>query len=116
MDRTTLPKVDKADTSSVEDPMAQALVARLGGKAPNDAPVDDDPNLLNFFTAVSWIGCQKSFLPQKYCPDPGKPDGPVFVTPDADLAISVFSNEDVDGDFRTRLWLASLVVLPSANF
>jgi hypothetical protein len=116
MDRTTLPKVDKADTSSVEAPMAQALVARSGGKTPNDAPVDDDPNLLNFFIAVSWIGCQTSFLPHKYCPDPGKPDGLVFVTPDADLAICVFSHEDVDGDFRTRLWLASLVVLPSANF
>jgi hypothetical protein len=26
-----------------------------------------------------------------------KPDGPVFMTPDADLAISVFSHEDVEG-------------------
>jgi hypothetical protein len=53
MDRTTLPKVDKADTSSVEAPTAQALVAQSGSKASDDAPVDDDPDLLNFVTAVS---------------------------------------------------------------
>jgi hypothetical protein len=35
-DRTTQPKVDKADTSSVEAPMAQALVARSGKKASDD--------------------------------------------------------------------------------
>jgi hypothetical protein len=38
-----------------------------------------------------------SNLPQKYRPDPGKPDGPIFVTPDAGLATSVFSHEDVEG-------------------
>jgi hypothetical protein len=38
------------------------------------------------------------------------------VTPNAGLAISVFSHEDVESDFRTRLWLASLVLLPSTNF
>jgi hypothetical protein len=37
--------------------MAQALVARLGSKASNDIPFDDDPRLLNFVTAVSWIAC-----------------------------------------------------------
>jgi hypothetical protein len=33
--------------------MAQALVTQSGGKAPNDAPVDDDCNLLNFVVVVS---------------------------------------------------------------
>jgi hypothetical protein len=58
----------------------------------NDAPVDDDPDLLNFVMTVSWIGCWTSFLAQKYLPDTGKSDGTVFVTPDAGLAISVFSH------------------------
>jgi hypothetical protein len=116
MDRTTPTKVDKADTSSAEGPMAQALVARLRSKASNDAPVDNDPDLLNFVAVVSWVGCWTSFLPQKYWLDLGKPDDPVFVTPDAGLAIFVFSHEDVEGDFWMRLWLASLVLLPSANF
>jgi hypothetical protein len=38
------------------------------------------------------------------------------VTRDAGLATSIFSHEDVEGDFWTRSWLASLVLLPSANF
>jgi hypothetical protein len=80
MDRTTPPQVDKADTSSTEAPTTQALVARLGSKAPNDAPIDDDPDLLNFTAAVSWTGCWTSFLPQKYWSDPGKPDGPIWET------------------------------------
>jgi hypothetical protein len=46
----------------------------------------------------------------------GKPDGLIFMTPDASLAISVFSHEDVEGDFWARSWLASLVLLSSANF
>jgi hypothetical protein len=46
----------------------------------------------------------------------GKPDGLIFMTPDASLAISVFSHEDIKGDFWTRSWLASLVLLSSANF
>jgi hypothetical protein len=50
---TTLPKVDKVDTSSAKAPTAQALVARLRSKAPDDAPVDNDLNLLNFIVAVS---------------------------------------------------------------
>jgi hypothetical protein len=49
-------------------------------------------------------------------PDPGKPDGLIFVTLNACLAISVFSHEDVEGGFWMRSWLASLVLLPSANF
>jgi hypothetical protein len=102
MDRTTLPKVDKADTSSVEAPTAQALVAQSGSKASDDAPVDDDPDLLNFVTAVSWIGHRMNTLSQKYWSDPGKSDGSVFMTSDAGLVISVFSHEDVEGDFWTR--------------
>jgi hypothetical protein len=38
------------------------------------------------------------------------------MTPDPGLAISVFSHEDVEGDFWTRSWLASLILLPSTNF
>jgi hypothetical protein len=38
------------------------------------------------------------------------------VTSNAGLAISIFSHEDVEGDFWTRSWLASLVLLPLANF
>jgi hypothetical protein len=45
---TTPPKEDKVDTSSVEAPMAQALVARLGSKAPDDNLRDDELDLLNF--------------------------------------------------------------------
>jgi hypothetical protein len=76
-DRTTPPKVDKADTSLVEAPTAQALVVQLGSKTPDDAPIDDHPYPLNFAVAVSWIVGWMNFLPQKYWPDPGKPDGPV---------------------------------------
>jgi hypothetical protein len=57
MDRITLPKVDKVNTSSVETPTAQTLVTRSGSKASDDAPVDDDPDLLNFVAALFWIGC-----------------------------------------------------------
>jgi hypothetical protein len=53
MVRATLSKVDKADTSSVEAPTAQALVARPESKAPDDTPFDDDPNFLNFIVAAS---------------------------------------------------------------
>jgi hypothetical protein len=57
MDRTTPPKVDKADISSTEAPTAQALVTRSRSKMLDDISIDDDPNLLNFVAAVSWIGC-----------------------------------------------------------
>jgi hypothetical protein len=57
-----------------------------------------------------------NFLPQKYWPDPGKPDGPIFMTPNAGLATSVFSHEDVECDFWMRSRVASLVLLPSTNF
>jgi hypothetical protein len=103
MDRTTPSKVNKENTSSAEAPTTQALVARLRSKASDDAPVDNDPDLLNFVTAVFWIGCWMGFLPQKYWHDPGKPDGPIFVTPDVSLSISVCSHKDVECDFWMRL-------------
>jgi hypothetical protein len=46
----------------------------------------------------------------------GKLDDSIFVTPDASLAISVFSHEDIEGGFWMRSWIASLVLLPLANF
>jgi hypothetical protein len=60
MVHTTLPKQDKADTSSVEAPTAQALVARPGSEAPDDSLGDDDPNVLNFATGNSEIICRMS--------------------------------------------------------
>jgi hypothetical protein len=39
---TTLPKVDKVETSLVEAPTVSALVVRPGSKVPNDTPSDDD--------------------------------------------------------------------------
>jgi hypothetical protein len=42
MDCTTPPKEDKADISSIEAPTAQALVARLRSKAPDDNLGDND--------------------------------------------------------------------------
>jgi hypothetical protein len=56
---TTPPVDDKADKSSTEDPRAQALVAQLGSKVPNDAPIDDDLGLLNFTMMVSWCHIPK---------------------------------------------------------
>jgi hypothetical protein len=55
--RTTLPKVDKVGTSSMEVPMAQALVARPRSKAPDGNLADDDPGLLNFTAVESEIIC-----------------------------------------------------------
>jgi hypothetical protein len=115
MDYTTPSKVDKANTSSAKAPMAQALVARSRSKASDDALVDDNPDLLNFVMAVSWICCWTSFRPQKYWPNSEKLDGSVFMIPDVTLIISIFSHEDVKGVFWMRSWLASLVLLPSAN-
>jgi hypothetical protein len=46
----------------------------------------------------------------------GKLDGLIFMIPNANLAISVFSNEHVEDGFWMRSWLASLVLLPSTNF
>jgi hypothetical protein len=75
---TTPPKEDKVDTSSAEAPMAQTLVVRLGSKALDDNLVDDDLNLLNFITVESEIVCQMSFRLQKYWPNSGKPDCPIW--------------------------------------
>jgi hypothetical protein len=46
----------------------------------------------------------------------GKLDGLIFMIPNANLAISVFSHEHVEDGFWMRSWLASLVLLPSTNF
>jgi hypothetical protein len=51
---------DKVDTSSVEAPMAQALVARPRSKAPDDTLADDDPDLLTFDALESNTVCQMS--------------------------------------------------------
>jgi hypothetical protein len=45
----------------------------------------------------------------------GKLNDPIFVTPDASPAISVFSHEDVKDGFQMRLQLAYLVLLPLTN-
>jgi hypothetical protein len=50
---TTLPKVDKVDTSSAEDPTAQALAAQPRSKASDDYLIDDDLDLLNFVAVES---------------------------------------------------------------
>jgi hypothetical protein len=53
----TTPPEDKVDTSSVEAPTAQAFVAQLGSKAPDDSLVEDDPNLLKFDVVEFEIVC-----------------------------------------------------------
>jgi hypothetical protein len=60
MVRTTLPKVDKAGTSSAEVPTTHAIVARPGSKASDDDLVDDDPSLMNFTMVESEIVCWMS--------------------------------------------------------
>jgi hypothetical protein len=60
MVRTTLPKVDKAGTSSAEVPTTHALVARLGSKVLDCNLADDDPGLLHFTVAESKIVYQTS--------------------------------------------------------
>jgi hypothetical protein len=57
MARTTPPKEDKAATSSVETPMAQALAARLGNKVLDDTLAYDNLGLLNFDAVESKILC-----------------------------------------------------------
>jgi hypothetical protein len=90
-------------------------VARSESKAPNDAPVDGNPDLLNFVAAVSWIGCQMSFLPQKYWPNPGKLDG-LISRPLIPALPSLYLAMSVEGNFWMRSWLVSLILFPSANF
>jgi hypothetical protein len=41
-------------------------VDKVNTSSADDAPVDDDPDFLEFAVAVPWIGCWTSFLPQKY--------------------------------------------------
>jgi hypothetical protein len=60
MVHTTLPKVDKAGTISVEVPTAQTLVARQESKALDGNLADDDTGLLNFATVESEIICRTS--------------------------------------------------------
>jgi hypothetical protein len=55
--RTTPPKEEKMDTSSVEAPTAQALMARPRSEVLDDYTVDDDPSLMNLVTVESWIAC-----------------------------------------------------------
>jgi hypothetical protein len=74
MVRTTLSKVDKADTSSAEAPMTRALVAQPGSKASNDNLTDDDPDLLHFDVVESGITFWTSSLLQMCWPDSGKPN------------------------------------------
>jgi hypothetical protein len=57
---TTLPKVDKVGTSSVEVPIAQALMARPRSKASDDDLVDDDPGFPYFVAMESKTICRMS--------------------------------------------------------
>jgi hypothetical protein len=58
MVRTTPPKEDKVDTSSMEVCTAQTLVTRPGSKASDDNLADDDPELLALIVAESEIVCE----------------------------------------------------------
>jgi hypothetical protein len=75
---TTLPKEEKASTSSVEAPRAQALVDRPGSKVSDDTLADDDPDLLNFTAAESEIVCRTSSWLESCWPNSGKSDCPVW--------------------------------------
>jgi hypothetical protein len=74
MVRTTLPKEDKVDTSSVEAPTAPAFVAQPGSKTSDDNFTEDDPGLLNFVTIESKIISQMSSRLQRFWPDSRQPD------------------------------------------
>jgi hypothetical protein len=77
-DHTTTPKKDKVGTSSVEVPTAQALVARLESKAPDDTLIDDDPDLLTSGAVESKIIYRMSSRLQSDWPDSGKLDCPIW--------------------------------------
>jgi hypothetical protein len=62
------------DTSSVEAPTAQALVARLGSKVLNDNLAGNDLVLLNFTTVEPEIVWQMSSQLYRCWLDLGKPD------------------------------------------
>jgi hypothetical protein len=78
MDCTTPPKENKVGTSSTEAPMAQALVARLKSKTPDDNLGGDTPNLLNVAVVGFEIACRMSSQLQMCWPDTGNPDCPVW--------------------------------------
>jgi hypothetical protein len=101
--RTTPPKEDKVDTSSVEVPIIQALVAQPGSKTSDDNLADDDPDLLNFVAMGSEIICQMSSWLQTCWPYSGKLDCPVFMTHDVGLAFLVLGHEDVECGHRCGL-------------
>jgi hypothetical protein len=71
---TTPPKEDKVDASSTEAPTAQALVARLGSKAPDDNLTNDDSDRMNFIAVESEVVCWMRIRLQRCCPDSGKKD------------------------------------------
>jgi hypothetical protein len=90
---------------------------------PDDAPIDDDPDLLNFTMTgpelvVERAYCRKStsLIQGNRMVRFGKLDGPVFAPPDVGLAISVFSHEDIERGFWMRSRLTSLILHPSTNF
>jgi hypothetical protein len=120
---TTLPKVDKAGTSSAGVPTAQALVVRSGSKVPDGNLADDDLDPLILaaakFEIVYWTssGCRCAGLTQgNRTVQFGIPDGLVFVTPDADPAFLVFGHENVEGGLWALLRLAPLILLPLSTF
>jgi hypothetical protein len=110
---TTLPKVDKAGTSSAGVPTAQALVVRSGSKVPDGNLADDDLDPLILaaakFEIVYWTssGCRCAGLTQgNRTVQFGISDGLVFVTTDADPAFLVFGHENVEGGLWALLRLA----------
>jgi hypothetical protein len=121
MVRTTPPKEDKAGTSSVVAPTAQALVARSGSKAPDDSLADDDPDLLNFAAAKPEIICRMSSRLQNCWPDVVKLDCLIwhfewsdFHAPDAGSDFLVLGHEDVECGRWAAFQLAPLILLPLA--
>jgi hypothetical protein len=98
-------------------------VARLESKAPNDNLADDDLDLLNFTAVESMIVCQTSSRLQRYWPDSGKPDCPIwysgwssFHALDAGPAFPVLGHEDTEGGLWASLRLATLILLPLVIF
>jgi hypothetical protein len=112
MAHTTPPKEDKVDTSSMEAPTAQALVARSGSKVSYDNLVDDDPDLLKFDVAESEIICRMNSRLHRCWSDLGKSNSPVVTTPNVGPAFFVLGHEDVKGGLWVSLWLAPLIFLP----
>jgi hypothetical protein len=120
---TTPPKEDKVDTSSVEVPAAQALVARSGSKAPDDNLAIDDLDLLNFAAVESEIVCWTSSQLQRSWPDSGKLDclvwyfgWSVFCAPWCRPSFLVLGHEDVEGGLWVLLRLVPLILLPLVIF